>query len=165
MQNSSSSGRRKNAQFIKDKKLSLKNKVLAALRPDPSFICVSETEIEYNDGKSKQVIAEQLNESTAGLSPEQQSNLHIYYDAAWMNKSPWSAASKVIQNACNTFYEAVSQAFDPAILPTLHLIAPVPAYSNDLPKIIADLQATPHPFFGFSLGCVDSSAEFVVSIT
>lgn len=152
-------------QFIKDKKLSLTNKALSALQAGITpFICVSETEIEYHDGKSKEVIMQQLNETTAGLSHEQQSNLHIFYDAAWMNKSPWSAESNVIQTACNTFYEAVSKAFDPAVLSTLNLIAPVPAFSYDLPKIIADLQTASHPFYGFSLGCVDSSAEFVVSI-
>lgn len=150
-------------QFIKDKKHSLTNKVQSALQNGiVPFVCIGESEHDFHDGHSKEVLTGQLNEVIAELTAEQKHKLHIVYDVAWINKSPWTAASKEIPKACNTFYDVVSAAFDPAVLKTLTLLAPVPAYSTDLPKIIA---AIPQHFNGYSFGFIDSSAEFVTPMT
>lgn len=79
----------------------------------------------------------QVKESIASLTSEQLDGLHIAYDPWWINGPSWVTdyANLLINYAA--FRDAVCDSVDPAILPSLKLIYPIPLNSPDLAKIIS----------------------------
>lgn len=136
---------------LKTNPLSLKNKLTHALNSEISpFICLTDTEIDFQDGNSKNLLADQLQTLISDISIERLKTLHILYEAAWITESPWTSAENTLYKALTNFLDAVSE-----ITPhheSLHLVAPVPAFSPELPEIFKKLQDTPYNFHGFSLG-------------
>lgn len=144
-----------NASLKKNANASLKNKLKHAIdaKINP-FLCINDTEIEFHDGKSKEILKNELCDFVNELSEEQLKGLHIMYDAAWISKSFWEASDDILFNAINNFSSAVNEVLAPEILSTIHLIAPIPEGSPEFAQIIEKLKNPPYKFHGFSLGTI-----------
>lgn len=144
---------------------SLKNNVTTALKSNVQpFICIGETLQEHQDKASKDVLLTQLKSHLEHLTPEELKNIYIIYNAEWISRTPWEAASPELHDAYQTFRDVVNEATgEGAILPS-QLIVAIPAYSEDLPALIKSLQAQPSPFHGYSVGILGSSAEYLKPI-
>ena len=118
------------------------------------IVCVGETEEELYSGQSKAALTKQLTETLADLTPEQLHGLHLLYDAAWINRSPWEASNKQLQNAYKTFKEALAESFKKEIAANFNLLYAVPTFSPDLLPIIASLPAA-----GYSLGKLNANSQ------
>lgn len=137
---------------------SLSNKTKAALQAEITpFICIEETQQEFQDGKSKEILDSQLQEFS-GFSPEEASRLYVVYNPSWINQAPWEAKSPDLQTAYKTFQGAIAA----SPLQSAQIIAAVPAYSWELPALIASFADA--PFAGYSLGVISFDAERVVQM-
>lgn len=116
------------------------------------IVCVSDTQHDYADGNSKEVIKQHLLEAVKPLSPEEQQDLHIIYDAKWINNTNWASNSPGLITAHNHFLDAVKETFDPKLLDKIHLILPIPGYSKDLLPFTESSSA-----WGYSLGLLNLS--------
>lgn len=140
----------------------LKNNVTVALKSNVQpFICIEETLQEHQDKASKDVLLAQLKTCLEGLTPEVLKNIYIIYNAEWISRTPWEAASPELHDAYQIFRDVVNEAAGEGTIPSSQLIVAIPAYSEDLPALIKSLQAQPSPFHGYSVGILGSSAEYL----
>ena len=144
----------------------LKNKVKSALENNVHpFVCIGETLQEHQDKTAKNILISQLKDCLEGLSEEELKNIHLVYNAEWISRTPWEAESPELQEAYNIFREVVITALQPIKFPPSQMLVAVPAYSEDISKLIQSLQAAPEPFIGYSLGILGLSSEFLKPIT
>ena len=96
------------------------------------FLCVGETGQDFTDGKSQEVIYNQLKECLDGFTPEQHKGLTIIYEAPWMDTYPYKPNEADLSHSYEQFNAALRDAIDAKFIPTLHLIY---AYPYDLDHI------------------------------
>lgn len=140
----------------------LKNKVKAALDAKiHPFVCIGETLHDHQDKISKDVLTTQLQDCLEGFSPEELHNIHIVYNAEWISRTPWEAASPELQDAYHVFHEVVKETLITNDQNHLQLILSVPAYSEELPQLITSLKTPDQQLAGYSLGILGLSSEFL----
>ncbi len=78
------------------------------------ILCIGETEEEYDNGKTADVIKSQLAGSLAGLTAEEVSKLVIAYEPIWAIGTGKSADSTIAQDCCKLVRETVKGLYDEA---------------------------------------------------
>lgn len=132
----------------------IKNKILHALETGiMPIVCIGETLEQFHEGRSKEFLQTELVESLGELSAEQLRGLHILYDAPWINRKPWEAASEELQSAYHMVREAINEIFIDEVACEFKIIYAVPTFSDDLPELMKSLPAS-----GYSLGVLTSTA-------
>lgn len=140
----------------------LKIKVEVALKGKAQvFICIGESLQEHQDKTGKQVLVAQLKDCLKGIPAEELDNIYIVYNAEWISRTPWEAKSPELHGAYQTFRDAITEVIAPESLVHKHLIVAIPAYSNDIAQLIRSLKSAPTPFYGYSVGILGSSAEYL----
>lgn len=117
------------------------------------IVCIGETLEQFHAEQSREVLQNELFESLGELTFEQLQGLHILYDAPWINRTPWEAASEELHKAYHMVREVLNDLFVEEIADTLRIIYAVPTFSNDLPQLMKALPAS-----GYSLGVMTQTA-------
>ena len=78
------------------------------------ILCIGETEKEYDDGKTADVIKTQLNESLEGLSNEEVAKMVIAYEPIWAIGTGKSATKQIAQDCCKLVRDTVRNLYDDA---------------------------------------------------
>lgn len=140
----------------------LKNKVKAVLKTAvPPFVCIGETLHEHQDQKSKEILISQLKDTLEGVSAEELKPVHLVYNAEWICRTPWEAASPELHEAYKTFDDVVREVLGEGAIAQAQKIIAIPAYSKELPSLIHNLQSSLHVAGGYSLGILTLSSEFL----
>jgi triosephosphate isomerase len=140
----------------------LKNKLKIALQHKIiPYVCVGESLQEHQDKKGKQIIIEQLNDCLEGASDEELKNIFIIYNAEWICLTPWEADSIDLKEAYQNFREAVKEVTASNDVSSQQLIVAIPGYSQDVSQLIQLLKNAENPFYGYSLGVLGSSADYL----
>ena len=138
------------------------NKVKTALNHQiPPFICIGETLQEHQEKKSKIILSSQLKECIEGLCEDELKKLHIVYNAEWISRTPWEAASPELHEAYGIFKEVINETLGSDILSPQQLIVAIPAYSNEVHLLIKSLQTASHPLINFSIGILGLNSEYL----
>lgn len=82
-----------------DETVNLKAKRLLEAGMTP-IICVGETEEDYDNGKSEEVVRAELQGSLAGLKPEDFENIVIAYEPIWAIGTGKSASVEIAEDCC-----------------------------------------------------------------
>ena len=77
-------------------------------------LCIGETEKEYDDGLTSDVIKTQLAESLAGLTSEEVSKMVIAYEPIWAIGTGKSATKEIAQDCCKLVRDTVCALYDKA---------------------------------------------------
>jgi len=140
----------------------LKNKLTTALgTQNKIFVCIGDTLQEYQDQLSKQILIAQLNDCLEGISEEDLKRLYVVYNAEWIARTPWEANSPELQEAYQTFIDAIKETPQLQNFNSNQLIVTIPAYSQDVSQLIQALKTRSHPFLNYSIGILGSSAEYL----
>lgn len=140
----------------------LANKVKAALKEQiRPFICIGETLQEHQEKNSKSILLSQLKECIEGINEEELKKLHIVYNAEWISRTPWEAASPELQEAYQIFKEVVFETLGMNTIPPQQLIVAIPAYSPEVSQLIKSLQTASEPFTNYSVGILGLNTEFL----
>ena len=78
------------------------------------ILCIGETEKEYDEGKTNEVIKTQLHESLEGLTNEEVSKMVIAYEPIWAIGTGKSATKQIAQDCCKLVRDTVKQLYDEA---------------------------------------------------
>ncbi|WP_305233814.1 triose-phosphate isomerase [uncultured Faecalibaculum sp.] len=89
-----------------DETVNKKAKKLLAAGITP-ILCIGETEEEYDAGKTKDVIASQLNGSLADIPAEEYKNIVIAYEPIWAIGTGKSASVEIAEDCCKLVRDVV----------------------------------------------------------
>lgn len=76
------------------------------------ILCIGETEAEYDAGKTKDVIKEELKGSLAGLTADEVGRMVIAYEPIWAIGTGKSASVEIAENCCKLVRDTVAELFD-----------------------------------------------------
>lgn len=71
------------------------------------ILCIGETEEEYDNGKTKDVITEELKGSLADIAPEEYANIVLAYEPIWAIGTGKSASVEIAENCCKLVRDVV----------------------------------------------------------
>jgi triosephosphate isomerase (TIM) len=140
----------------------LRNKVKTALDAHiPAFVCIGESKQEHQDNKSKEVLTKQLKEALEDFSLEELQAIYVVYNPDWITQTPWEAGSPELQEAYRLFHEIIQETLPPEAISNERRILAVPAYSQELSKLVTQLSGESHAYTGYSIGTLGLSSEFL----
>lgn len=90
-----------------DETVNKKAKKLLAAGITP-ILCIGETEEEYDNGVTKDVITKQLNGSLAGIPAEDYSNIVLAYEPIWAIGTGKSASVQIAEDCCKLVRDVVA---------------------------------------------------------
>ncbi|MBO4358621.1 MAG: triose-phosphate isomerase [Erysipelotrichaceae bacterium] len=76
------------------------------------ILCIGETEAEYDQGLTDNVIRTQLEGSLAGLTAEEVAKMVIAYEPIWAIGTGKSATKEIAENCCRLVRETVKDLYD-----------------------------------------------------
>lgn len=76
------------------------------------ILCIGETEKEYDDGKTEEVIKSQLKGSLEGLTSDEVSKMVIAYEPIWAIGTGKSADQEIAENCCKLVRDTVNALYD-----------------------------------------------------
>ena len=76
------------------------------------ILCIGETEKQYDDGLTSDVIKSQLHESLAGLTAEEVAKMVIAYEPIWAIGTGKSATKEIAEDCCKLVRETVKNLYD-----------------------------------------------------
>ena len=92
------------------------------------IICVRDTQQQFDDDQSEDVLKQQVKEILGDLPPENLSGLHILYDASWINETPWEASNQYLIEGYARFKKILNDVFEENVVHTLKILYAVPTY-------------------------------------
>ena len=78
------------------------------------ILCIGETEAEYDDGKTEEVIKKQLHGSLDGLTADEVAKMVIAYEPIWAIGTGKSADQEIAENCCKLVRVTVKDMYDEA---------------------------------------------------
>ena len=78
------------------------------------ILCIGETEAEYDDGKTEEVIKKQLHGSLDGLTADEVAKMVIAYEPIWAIGTGKSADQEIAENCCKLVRDTVKDMYDEA---------------------------------------------------
>ena len=93
-----------------DKTVNLKAKALFEANITP-ILCIGETEAQFDNGETENVIRTQLTNGLEGLSVDNVKTLVIAYEPIWAIGTGKSATKEIAQNCCHIVRDQVKQMF------------------------------------------------------
>jgi len=75
------------------------------------ILCVGETEAEYDEGRTEEVVSEELKASLAGLTAEEVASMVVAYEPIWAIGTGKNADKDIAENCCKLIRDVVREVY------------------------------------------------------
>lgn len=146
-------GKAFNRNQIQESHSAINHKIRAALAANIlPFVCIGETQLESEEGRTADVIKKQLSECLASLSPEDIQRIHFVYDTPTTISSLSQVTAKDLNEAYESCRQQFETLFEKGVADSVNILCALPSYNPIYKDFFENT-----PFSGYYFRMIDAN--------